>query len=80
MNPLERLVAPDPRLDTYSETWNFISEWAEAGLKDLHEAIESPKKTEAQTMVLRGEIKRLRALLALAVPPKERKRPPPDDF
>ena len=80
MNPLERLVAPDPRLDTYSETWNFISEWAEAQLKAARDSLESPKKTEAQTMVLRGQIKALKELQQLAVPPKERVRPPPDDF
>lgn len=81
MSLVEKLIAPAPgRLDTYSDTWKFVSAWAEKALQDVRESNDSTKKSEAQTMVLRGQIKMLKELLALPNPPRERARPPPDEF
>ena len=65
-------------LDPYSDTWSFVSTWAEAQLKAAREQNDSTRLTDAQTHVLRGKIKVLKELLALPLPPKERRRAPPE--
>ena len=47
-------------------------------MKAAREQNDSTRLTDAQTHVLRGKIKALKELLALPLPPKERRRAPPE--
>lgn len=66
------------RIDLYSETWAFVSQWAAYEIERARLANDSAKNTAEETNVLRGEIKALKKLLALADTPKERPRPVDD--
>ncbi len=65
----------DGQIDAYSDTWIFVSKWAETELAKARDANDSAKRTEAETAVLRGRIKALKELLVLHEQ-RERKRPP----
>lgn len=67
----------DGRIDAYSDTWIFVSNWAESELKNAREANDSQKRTETDTAALRGRIKLLKELMALPEPPRERQRQRP---
>lgn len=67
----------DGQIDAYSDTWIFVSKWAESELVRARDANDSTKRTEAETAVLRGRIKALKELLKLHEP-RERKRPQRD--
>ena len=66
--PLEA-VLPDtdqkPEIDIFSPTWKFVRAWAEAQLKDTRERNDSLKRTETETAAIRGEIRKLKEILAL---------------
>jgi len=62
------------RIDQSSRTWGLVEEWAKSQLAKAREENDSPIKTEVQTAVLRGRIKMLKDLIALPLPPKERKQ------
>ena len=62
------------RLDIYSETWVFVSQWAANEIERVRLKNDSTKNSAEETMALRGEIKALKNMLALADPPKERLR------
>lgn len=57
-------------LDTYSDTWIFVSRWAESELERLRIANDSVSLTTEKTAAIRGRIKFAKDLLAL--PDKER--------
>ena len=67
-------------LDAYSETWIFVSNWAESELKRLRESNDAITLDAAQTSALRGRIKCLKELIALPDKRTRPKRAPlPDD-
>lgn len=57
----------DPRkIDTMSFTWLAVKYWAEEELRNAREKLEAaPGVDMEQTQLLRGDIRRLKALLAL---------------
>ena len=64
---------PEGKIEVDSDTWTYISQWAEKELAKLREQNDDLKKDGLQTSALRGEINRLKKLIALPVPAKERK-------
>jgi hypothetical protein len=66
------------QLDTYSDTWAFVSNWAHAELTKAREDNDSSKRDETQTALLRGRIRALKELIALPVK-KDRTRRAPDE-
>ena len=77
---IPRAGTPDGKIDVNSDTWIYISQWAEKELAKSRILNDDLKKDGLSTSALRGEIKRLKALIALPEPAKERKlvedRPP----
>lgn len=57
--------AGELRIDIYSPTWRYIEQWAEKNLGLLRESNDSPRRTEAETAVIRGKIRFCRDLLEL---------------
>lgn len=55
-------------MDKNSETWREISAWTDVRLKELSDRLEGIGVGAEETWTLRGQIKMLRALLALAEP------------
>jgi len=70
--------ARDAHLDSYSSTWAFVSQWAEAELIKARESNDSLKKDESATAALRGKIAILKELINLPTP-RERKHRQVDD-
>ena len=74
----------DGKIDVFSDTWLFVSNWATSELERLREVNDSAKWNDVQTAAIRGQIKRCKELLAL--PDKKERvrasRPPPieDEF
>ena len=56
---------PAGELDKNSSTWIFVKDWAESELEKLRIKNDSITLSEAQTAVIRGQIKRLKAVLEL---------------
>ena len=55
-------------MDKNSETWREVAAWAEVELTEARERLENSGLLLAETEYLRGQIRSLRALLALAEP------------
>lgn len=70
----------DGAIDQYSDTWIFISKWAETELIRLREANDSTNLEDSQTRILRGRIKQLKELLALPNRKERPKRQIEEDF
>lgn len=66
---------PEGKINVHSDTWIFISQQAEAELIKIREANDDMKKDGLKTAALRGEIKRLKWLISLPEPAKERRLP-----
>lgn len=80
-------VLPDEsatwEINVNSPTWRFIDRWSKERIDKLRRENDSPQKTEVQTAIIRGCIKELRELRALAEPGRENrptKTEPPDDW
>lgn len=69
---IETKNSRDGVIDQYSDTWIFISKWAESELTRLRESNDSTKLDDSQTSTMRGRIKQLKELLAL---PNKKERP-----
>ena len=55
-------------LNEYSDTWVFVSNWAQAELQSARERNDSMKHDAVQTAALRGRIDMLKGLLELPYP------------
>jgi hypothetical protein len=62
------------QIEAHSNTWIFITNWAEAELVKAREANDSARRDEIDTATLRGRIKLLKEILELHKPKPERKR------
>lgn len=64
---------PEGKINVNSDTWLFIKQWAEHELQTVREQNDKLTLGETDTAALRGDIKRLKALITLPEPAKERK-------
>ncbi len=62
---------PEGEINTQSDTWIFIEQWARHELQKCRETNDL-HRDQKDTAALRGEIKRLKEVLSLPDPAKER--------
>jgi len=55
----------EPGINIFSPTWKSIRAWAVVEIEDAKERNCSTKRTEVETAVIRGEIRKLKDLLEL---------------
>lgn len=65
-------MASPPEIDTYSPTWRAVKAFAEERRAQHRRLLEAPGLAQAETEHLRGALRELAALLALAEPPRIR--------
>lgn len=68
MNQFIPPVNPHAILDPRSQTWIFVSTWAQERLEKARVRNDNPNTDMTQTAVLRGEIKLLKELINLPIP------------
>lgn len=73
-NNIPDVVVGEGRLETSSETWGFVSQWAEKEIARLRESNDSIMVDELKTAAIRGRIKALKDLLDLPKPKKVREK------
>lgn len=62
------------RLEPGSDTWRYVSEWAQDSLTRLREKNDSTIHDATATAEIRGQIKTLKKLLALGNPKADKRR------
>lgn len=72
--PTEYVAPVGDRIETSSETWGFVSQWAEKEISRLRESNDSTMLDELKTNEIRGGIKAMKRLLDLAKPKKVREK------